>query len=132
MTLGGEQSREISCNSMAYFPASGSLRLVQVRALQGDFPYYGTLETLPATASEALRTGWQAVVDAGLLLQFEAQIGDPIKIGTQTLTIAGGLHKDPRRGYGCWPHQPARVYPHGGPAAADLCRKAVSSRTKCI
>ena len=36
--LGGEQSREISCTSMAYFPKSAASRLVQVRALEGRFP----------------------------------------------------------------------------------------------
>ena len=29
---------------MAYFPQSGASRLVQVRAVNGNFPYYGALE----------------------------------------------------------------------------------------
>ena len=37
----------------------------------------------------------QAVVDDGLLLQFDAQVGDTIKIGTLTLPIAGRLKKIP-------------------------------------
>jgi putative ABC transport system permease protein len=93
--LGGEQSREISCTSMAYFPKSAAFRLVQVRALEGDFPYYGALETEPALAAYTFRTGRQAVVDDGLLLQFDAQVGDAIKIGTLTLPIAGRLKKIP-------------------------------------
>ena len=93
--LGGEQSREISCTSMAYFPKSAASRLVQVRALEGDFPYYGALETAPALAAYTFRTGLQAVVDDGLLLQFDAQVGDTIKIGTLTLPIAGRLKKIP-------------------------------------
>ena len=93
--LGGEQSREISCTSMAYFPKSAASRLVQVRALEGRFPYYGALETEPALAAYTFRTGLQAVVDDGLLLQFDAQVGDAIKIGTLTLPIAGRLKKIP-------------------------------------
>jgi len=94
-TLGGEQSREMSCTSMAYFPKSAASRLVQVRALEGSFPYYGTLETEPPSAASAFRTGLQAVVDDGLLLQFDAQAGDTIKIGTLTFSIAGRLKKIP-------------------------------------
>ena len=93
--LGGEQSREISCTSMAYFPKSAASRLVQVRALEEDFPYYGALETVPALAAYTFRAGLQAVVDDGLLLQFDAQVGDAIKIGTLTLPIAGRLKKIP-------------------------------------
>jgi putative ABC transport system permease protein len=93
--LGGEQSREISCTSMAYFPKSATSRLVQVRALQGNFPYYGTLETEPSLAATAFRNGLQAVVDDGLLLQFDAHVGDTITIGGLTFSIAGRLKKIP-------------------------------------
>lgn len=94
-SLGGAQSREIRSASMAYFPASGVARLVQVRALEGDFPYYGTLETVPPDAAADLRHGVHAVVDEGLLLQVEAQVGDTLTIGSVTLTITGRLTKIP-------------------------------------
>src|SRR4030095_7148268 len=93
--LGGEQAREVSCTSMVYFPKSATSRLVQVRALQGSFPYYGTLETEPPPAATAFRTGLQTVVDDGLLLQCEGQVGDTIKIGGLTFSIAGRLKKIP-------------------------------------
>ena len=94
-TLGGEQSRAVSCTSMAYFPKSADSRLVQVRALEGSFPYYGALETEPPAAASAFRADLQAIVDDGLLLQFDAQVGDTIKIGALTLPIAGRLKKIP-------------------------------------
>jgi putative ABC transport system permease protein len=94
-SLGGEQSREISCSSMAYFPKSAGTRLVQVRALEGHFPYYGTLETEPPAAARIFHNGPRALVDDGLLLQFDAQVGDTIKIGTTTFEIAGRLKKIP-------------------------------------
>ena len=46
-TWGGEQSRETRFSSMVYFPEGEGARLVQIRALAGDFPYYGVLETSP-------------------------------------------------------------------------------------
>src|SRR6201996_5932122 len=44
-SLGGKRSEERSFASMIYFPKGSGTRLVQIRALQGGFPYYGSLET---------------------------------------------------------------------------------------
>ncbi len=93
--IGGEQSREVRCNSMAYFPKTAGTRLVQVRALAGGFPYYGVLETEPSNASRMLLTGPYAIVDESLLYQFDAQEGDTIKIGAFAFTIIGRLQKIP-------------------------------------
>lgn len=93
-TIGAEQSRQISFSSMAYFPKSGATRLVQVRAIEGRFPYYGSLETEPPAA----RAGFQgavALVDAGLMLQFDARVGDSVRIGAGEFRIAGSLKKIP-------------------------------------
>ena len=89
--LGGEQSREISFASMVAFPRSESSRLVSVRALEGGFPYYGELETVPPGAAQAFRTTGTALVDDNLMIQHGAEIGDPIRIGLRTLEIAGRL-----------------------------------------
>ena len=94
-TIAGEQSREVNCASMAYLPKSEATRLVNVRALAGDFPFYGILETAPREAAQTFRRGLGALVDDSLLLQFDAQIGDPIKIGDLTLHIVGRLKKIP-------------------------------------
>jgi putative ABC transport system permease protein len=93
--IGGEQSREVRCNSMAYFPKSAGTRLVQVRALAGGFPYYGTLETNPSEAARTFALGPNALVDDSLLYQFDATIGDTIKIGAFSFTIVGRLQKIP-------------------------------------
>jgi putative ABC transport system permease protein len=49
-SLGDNRSQERSFPSMVYFIKSQSTRLVQVKALQGAFPYYGELETTPLQA----------------------------------------------------------------------------------
>ena len=51
-SLGSNRSQELSFVSMVLFPKNKGTRLVQVRALQGRFPYYGDLETTPATAGK--------------------------------------------------------------------------------
>ena len=94
-TLSGAQSREVSCSSMAYFPKSGDTRLVNIRALAGDFPYYGRLITEPRQAAQAFQSGLSALVDDSVMLQFEAQVGDRITLGTLEYQIIGRLKKVP-------------------------------------
>jgi putative ABC transport system permease protein len=94
-SLGGEQSRQISFSSMAYFPESDQARLVQVRALSGDFPYYGALETEPSLASKAFQGAPDALVDETLMIQIAARIGDRVRIGDGDFRISGGLRKIP-------------------------------------
>jgi len=94
-SLGDERSQERQFVSMVYFPKGGGTRLVQVHALQGAFPYYGSLETLPVAAGTNFKNNKSALVDKLLMLQFDAQVGDSVKIGNLTFLIAGTLNKAP-------------------------------------
>jgi putative ABC transport system permease protein len=93
--IGGEQARELSCPSMIVFPENGGTRLAQIRAVAGNFPFYGVLETAPPEAGRTFRSGFRALVDDNLLLQFDARVGDSIKIGEATFAIVGRLKKIP-------------------------------------
>ncbi|MBM3400784.1 MAG: FtsX-like permease family protein [Bacteroidetes bacterium] len=94
-TLGIERSEERTFASMIYFPKSGGTRLVNVRALSGEFPYYGDIETSPKNASRSFRLSKQALVDKTLMLQYDAKPGDSIKVGELVFQIAGLLNKAP-------------------------------------
>ncbi len=94
-SLGGRRSEEHSFASMALFIKSGGTRLVQIRALKGDFPYYGSLETSPEPAGRSFRYKQEVLVDKTLMLQYGAKTGDSIKIGEVTLAIAGTLLNAP-------------------------------------
>ena len=94
-SIGGDQSRQVGFTSMAYFSASGDSRLVQVRAISGKFPYYGALETEPVFSSSVFAKGPNALVDENVMLQFNAKVGDRIKVGNFEFTIAGSLRKIP-------------------------------------
>ncbi|CAG4999104.1 hypothetical protein DYBT9275_02154 [Dyadobacter sp. CECT 9275] len=94
-SLGTARSEERSFASMVYFLKSGGNRLAQVKALQGDYPYYGTFETVPLEAGISFRTKKEALVDQSLMLQYQAKVGDSIKIGEVTFAIAGILEKAP-------------------------------------
>lgn len=94
-SLGIKRSEERSFASMILFPKTGGNRLAQVKALEGDFPYYGELETIPAEAGKLFRTKKEALVDQTLMLQYGAKVGDSIKVGEVTFAIAGVLKKAP-------------------------------------
>ncbi len=88
----GEQVRETRFFSMVTFPQTGSTRLSQVRALSNPFPFYGRFDTEPPEAAERfLSEPGLAVVEESLMLQFNAGIGDSIRIGAHEFTIAGRL-----------------------------------------
>src|ERR1700761_4724875 len=80
-SLGDRRSQERSFASMVYFPKTQNTRLAQVKALRGEFPYYGKLETIPESAGIDFRNGKKALVDQTLMLQYNAKVGDSIKVG---------------------------------------------------
>jgi putative ABC transport system permease protein len=90
-SIPGERSEQRSFSSMVYFPKTGGTRLIQVRALEGAFPYYGSLETTPAAASKQFLQKRTALVDRALLLQFNAKPGDSIRLGNTGFIIEGEL-----------------------------------------
>ena len=96
-SLGNQRSQERTFASMIYFIKTGGTRLVQVHALEGRYPYYGSLETTPAGAALTFRSVPQALVDKTLMLQYGARIGDSIKIGKLSFAIGGILKKSPGR-----------------------------------
>lgn len=87
---------EVNFASMVAFPKKDASRLTQVRALEGDFPFYGKLETIPVEGDAEFRSGGKkALVEKALMAQFDAQIGDSIKVGAVMFEIVGELQKVP-------------------------------------
>ena len=93
-SLGGADAKEISFLSMAAFPGNPGTKLVEVRGLEGGFPFYGELETEPISAAKKFKDG-QALVDATTMLQLDLKAGDSIKVGNVVLPIAGTLNAVP-------------------------------------
>ena len=95
--LGGEQSREIMFASMVVFPsAGGQTRLISLRALEGGYPFYGEFLTQPAGAAARLAAGERvAILETGLMTQYGLSVGDPVRVGEQTFTIAAALENVP-------------------------------------
>jgi putative ABC transport system permease protein len=88
-------SEEQSFASMVLFLNGSGTRLVQIRALNGDFPFYGEIETTPAAAAKTFRENRDALVDKTLMLQYKAAVGDSIQVGQVNFRIAGILNQAP-------------------------------------
>jgi len=95
-SLAIDMASEVNFASMVAFPKSGASRLTQVRALEGAFPFYGFFETIPVSGDADFRSGGKkALVEKTLMAQFDAQVGDLIKVGQVEFVIAGELQKVP-------------------------------------
>ncbi len=119
-SLGEPQAREIRFTSMASFP-SGT-RLAHVRALGGDFPFYGTMETDPPNAAHDFRAGNRAIVEESLLIQFGAHVGDKMKIGDVEFIVAGALKKMPGEASAAGSFAPRVYIPLQDLAATNLLK----------
>lgn len=91
---GASIAHEKSFSSMMTFPKEGRLRLVQVHAIEGGFPFYGKLETEPEGAAARLDAG-SILLEPTLLAQYGLSVGDPVKLGRSVFTVTGVLKKVP-------------------------------------
>jgi putative ABC transport system permease protein len=88
-------AKEVNFASMIAFPKNNGTKLVQVRGIEGGFPFYGSMDTKPIEASSNYQSKGGALVDATLMLQFGINLGDSIKVGKVTLPIVGILKSIP-------------------------------------
>lgn len=95
--LATRTSREVAFPSMMKFPGGGA-RLVQVRGIEGGYPFYGKIETQPADAWSRLPDEPGVLLEPALLDQFQAKVGDTVELGTLRLRILGVITKAPPRG----------------------------------
>ncbi len=93
--LSTDESDEVYFASMILFPRTDGTRLVQVRALEGKYPYYGEIETVPASAAYDFRNGRKAIVDEKLLLQYNVELGDSVQVGELSFEVVGKIRKIP-------------------------------------
>ena len=84
-------ARTTEFDAMAYVPRTNGTRLVQVSAIDGLFPYYGTVETNPAAAWRDLQLAQDVIVDPSLLSALGASIGDTLALGEARFRITGTI-----------------------------------------
>jgi len=83
----GAAARVTSFAGMAYVARTAGVRLVQVKAVEPGYPYYGDIVTAPAARWGALAGGGRTVVDPTLLTALNARIGDTLVLGEGRFVI---------------------------------------------
>jgi len=92
-------------------------QLVELKAVEAGYPFYGALVTDPAGALDTLIGGGRALVHESLLSRLGLRVGDHFRVGAAELTIAGVILKEPDRAIGVFSLGPRVMI-----AAADLDR----------
>ena len=107
--ISNEQSKIYQFVSMVYFEKTELTRLSSIRAVEGNYPFYGQMETEPENQSYEFRKRQETIIDESLAIQIDAKVGDSLKIGKIKFKIAAILKKIPGESFGFGTAAP-RVY----------------------
>jgi len=83
-------------------PTKVVTRMVELRAVQSGFPFYGTLTLAKGAYSHDLLKNHGAIVRPELLAQLDLEVGDRILIGTVPFEIRGVIAAEPGRSLGAF------------------------------
>ncbi len=97
-TLKLTRAKDAETASMVMFMNTRQSRLVKLTALEGDFPFYGSLQTQPSNALTLMKSGRYAMLDESLARQFEISSEDSVKVGSTVFKVAGVVTKIPGGG----------------------------------
>jgi putative ABC transport system permease protein len=97
LTPAGARRTEIArTNAMAH-GAAGRRVVVELKAVDDDYPLYGEALLDPPGDLQAALADGGAVVERGLLARLGLEVGDPIRIGEADFVIRGVLEREPDR-----------------------------------
>ena len=88
-SAGASRAAVLGFSGMAYVPRTSGVRLVEVTAISGGYPFYGAVHTEPAGAWSRLATDRVALVDPSFLTALNAVVGDTMALGEVRLPIVG-------------------------------------------
>ncbi|MGV6945809.1 ABC transporter permease [Sphingobacterium kyonggiense] len=93
--LSEDFAKEERFMSMIQFEKSGGSRFVQVRAVDGQFPFYGEVQTSPKDSYAAFGKKQGLFIENAVLLQFQEQVGNQAQLGKSRFPILGSIHAQP-------------------------------------
>jgi putative ABC transport system permease protein len=102
---GAESIRSVELATMARPAdrADGRARMVELRAVERGFPYYGQMKLADGSVySHALLENFGVLVRPELLAQLDVKVGEGLRIGSQRFTIRGVLQSEPGRRLGAF------------------------------
>ena len=83
--------------------ADGRARMVELRAVEAGFPFYGRMKLADAVPYQhALLKGFGVLVRPELLAQLDLKVGDGLTIGSQRFEIRGVIEAEPGRRLGAF------------------------------
>ncbi|MDO8546715.1 MAG: FtsX-like permease family protein [Nitrospirales bacterium] len=91
---------------VAMAAASAGTQLIELKAVEPGYPFYGKLRADPEEAPAALFGGSQVLAEETLLIRLGLQVGGMLKIGQADFRIAGVLKKEPDRAAGAFSFGP--------------------------
>ena len=113
LTIAGAESIrsiELATMTRAADRADGRARMVELRAVEDGFPYYGTMRLADGLRYDhGLLRGFGAIVRPELLAQLGVKVGDALTIGSRRYTIRAVIESEPGRRLGAFSMGP-RVF----------------------
>ncbi|GAB4531948.1 MAG: FtsX-like permease family protein [Roseibium sp.] len=95
----GTVSRVATMRAMARRPQDGNQALVELKAVDGAYPLYGTVALTGggplAGALQKTEGLWGAVADPALLARLDLKVGDTVSLGRATVRIADTVAAEP-------------------------------------
>lgn len=88
-SLNFPQASEVDMASMVLFLNNQQSRLIRLVAMEGDFPFYGKIETQPDDAYARMKQGGYAMLDETLASQYAVGQDDSLKVGNSVFKVAG-------------------------------------------
>ena len=85
----GRRANEVRLATMALFESNGGSRLVQLRAFEEAFPFYGTPKTRPENLMDRFYLGRYVLMEESLFHQFSVTNGDRVKLGNIHCEVLG-------------------------------------------
>ena len=91
----GRRADEVRLSTMALFESNGGSRLVQLRAFEEVFPFYGSPETRPENLMDRFHSGRYVLMEESLFHQFSVSLGDRVKLGEIYCEVLGIVDRIP-------------------------------------
>ncbi len=122
--LRGFDGRGIARMHLSELVAMAAVRtgtqLVELKAVEPGYPFYGKLRAEPEQALTTLFAGNNVLAEETLLIRLDLKVGDTLKIGRTEFRIAGLLKKEPDRAAGAFSFGPRVLMSQQGLAATQL------------
>lgn len=118
-------------SGMAANTESGETRLVELKAVEAAYPFYGRLATEPEI-DHPFQDPASVLVQEGLLIHLKLKVGNEIAIGDATFTVKGVIKREPDRVAGPFSLGPRVLISQEGLKRADLIHHGSRVKRKLL